>query len=130
MAKGKRTGKAYASGYSAYKNSNRLVKNKTAKLEKLLKENPNNKELEVALKNVRRRRNTPKTPYWSSSMIRIATVVKKFTGVFDRNYFSTDPDLFHAAICKINKNKIEGGTKIASPKGSMFSIGERIGWKF
>lgn len=130
MAKSKRTGKSYASGYTAYKNSSRLVKNRTAKLEKLFKQNPNNKQLEQALKDVRRRRKTPGTPYWRPSMVRIAKIVKQFTGVFDRNYFSTDPDLFHAAICKTNKNKLESGTKIVNPRGSMFSIGERIGWKF
>lgn len=129
MAKNKRGGKASVSGYQRYKSSNSETTNRLRKLNKLVKEQPNNEQLPLAIKNVRHRRFTPKTPYWSHSMIALAKVVKDFTGKFNKNYFSTDPDLFSAAIRTRNENKFK---EFEAPKikGSMFTIGERIGWKF
>lgn len=129
MAKSKRGGKSYASGYANYKNADKEVRNRTARLTKLAIENPNNKELELAIKNVRHRRHVPKTPFWSHSMRDLAKVVKIFTGKFSKHYFSTDPDLYNAALRTRNENKFKN-FEVPKIKGSMFSIGERLGWKF
>jgi hypothetical protein len=127
MAKSKRTGKAHSSGYTRYKSANKEVTNRVARLTKLAKENPNNEQLALAIKNVAHRRNTPNTPFWSPTMIQIAKLVKHFTGKFDKNYFSTDPMLYAAATKVRNPNKFL--TEIKSPPGSMFSIKERAVWK-
>ena len=128
MARSKRSGKAHASGYTNYKNSGREAKNRVAKLTKLFLKNPNNLQLEAAIKNVTHRRKVPVSPAWSASKIRVAKIVKEFTGVFDKDYFSTDVELYSAAIHKRKASKFLN-LPIAS-KRSMFSIGERLGWKF
>jgi hypothetical protein len=126
MAKSKRGGKSYVSGYSRYKTANKESSNRIARLTKLAKENPNNAQLPLAIKNVAHRRNTPKTPYWSASMIRTAKLVKQFMGKFDKNFFSSDPMLFAAATRVRNEKKF---VEIKAPTGSMFSIKERAVWK-
>lgn len=129
MAKSKRGGKSYASGYANYKSAGKESKNRVARLTKLALENPNNTQLELAIKNVGHRRHVPKSPFWSASKRAVAIVVKAFTGKFSKDYFSTDPDLFSAATRVRNENKFASYTQ-PKIKGSMFSIGERLGWKF
>lgn len=129
MAKGKRVGKAHSAGYARYKSSGCEATNRKRKLEKTAREQPNNEQIPLAIKNIHHRRGTPVTPFWSSSMIRMAKVIKEFTGVFNKNYFSTDPDLYNAAVHSRNVNKFTQ-YKMRTVKGSMYSIGERIGWKF
>jgi hypothetical protein len=128
MAKSKRGGKSHESGYARYKTANKETINRVAKLTKLAKLWPNNEQIAVAIKNVRHRRNTPISPFWHPSTIKIARIIKQFTGKFDKGIFATDPDTYNAAIRVRNPNKFL--TSIPNPKGSMFSIGERLGWKF
>lgn len=128
MAKSKRTGKSHASGYTRYKTGNKESSNRIARLTKLAKENPNNEQLPLAIKNVAHRRNTPKAPYWSPSMIRIAKVVKQFTGKFDKNYFATDPDLYSSAL-RARHEKSFAQYKQPVATRSMFALKERAVWK-
>ena len=129
MAKGKRVGKAHAAGYARYKSSGSEATNRKRRLTKLALKQPNNEQIPLAIKNIRHRRNTPVTPYWSHSMINIAKVVKAFTGKFDKNYFSTDLET-HVAATKVRDSNKFSQFKVPSSKGSMYSIGERTGWKF
>lgn len=129
MARSKRAGKAHSGGYTRYKTANKETINRIARLTKLAKENPNNEQIPLAIKNVVHRRKTPATPYWKSSTIRIARIFKQFTGKFDKNYFSTDVELFNAALRAKDENKFKN-SKVLNPKGSMFSMGARLGWKF
>ena len=127
MAKSKRSGKAHVSGYARYKTGGTEGVNRLKKLTKLAAEHPNNEQIPLAIKNIRHRRFTPKSPHWSPTMIRTAAMIKRFTGKFDKNIFSVDPMLFAAAIRTRDENKFIGlDTK--PPKHSMFSIKERTGW--
>lgn len=128
MAKSKRTGKAHTGGYARYKTTNKETINRVTHLTKLSKLFPANEQIKTAIKNVVHRRKTPVSPFWHSSTIRMAQLMKHFTGKFSKGVFATDPDTYNAAIRTRNPNKFL--TKIPSPKGSMFSLGERIGWKF
>lgn len=129
MAKGKRTGKAHSSGYARYASSGTEKANRIKKLARALDRNPENAQIELALKNVSHRRHKPKTPQWSHSSIRIAKTIKQFTGKFDKNVLSADPVVFAAAIRARNENKFKQ-LKIEKPKGSMFSLQERAAtWK-
>ena len=87
--------------YSRYKANRTWEKNRIAKLQRTLKQQPNNEQVQEALKKgpVYRRR-TPTTSQWSSSWIRAAKVVKQFTGVFDRNYMSANQDAAFTARLK------------------------------
>jgi hypothetical protein len=128
MARSKRAGKAHVSSYARYKTGNTEAINRLRKLNLLVKQQPNNTQLPIAVKNIHHRRHTPKTPYWSSSMIRVAKLIKHFTGKFDKNMFSSDPIVFAAATRTRNDNKFKGlNTK--NPTGSMFSMKERAVWK-
>lgn len=129
MAKSKRSGKAHVSGYARYKNSNAESNNRVRKLTKLVQKHPNNLQLALAIKNIAHRRKVPKAPQWSKSAIRLAKIVKEFTGKFDRGIFNPNPDVFNAANKSRDENKFKQ-LKITPVKGSMFSIGERLGWKF
>lgn len=128
MAKSKRAGKAHTSGYARYASGKLETSNRIRKLTKLAKENPNNEQLPLAIKNVAHRRHVPKTPFWSSSMRRVAQLVKVYTGKFDKNVFNADPVVFAAAIRARNENWFPiKDTKSSDSK--MFSLKERAVWK-
>jgi hypothetical protein len=91
--------------YVKYKTANKQATNRRIKLEKLIKENPNNEQLVLALKDIKYRRGTPKTHVWDKNMIATASLFKKVTGKFDKLYFSTDPKVSHAAALSRNPNK-------------------------
>jgi hypothetical protein len=129
MARSKRGGKSHVSGYLHYKTGNREVLNRKARLTKLAAESPNNLQLVTALANVVHRRNKPKAPFWSHSMIRTATVMKQFTGKFDKGIFATDPEVVSAARRARNENKFKH-FKAPTLARNGFSIGERTGWTF
>lgn len=86
--------------YSAlYKSSNRWKSNRERKLQKLLKEQPNNKQIELALKDVRYRRKTPGVNgSWSKTNIQIAKLFKLFTGKASHDLFSSNDKVQQAAI--------------------------------
>lgn len=111
--------------YTKYKTSNKQAANRKRKLERLLKEQPNNEQIATALSSVGYRRYTPKTEHWKHSMIAIANRVKRFTGKFDKNIFSADPVLQSAAAKTRNEN-IFSQYKMPENKGSMFSIRARL----
>jgi len=67
---------AYA---TLYKSSKREESNRKRRLEKLLRENPNNaKQLELAIKNIRHRRKTPVNPTWTATKRKNAILCKEF----------------------------------------------------
>ena len=129
MAKSKRTGKAHASNYARYKTANTEKTNRLKKLTRTLKEQPNNSQVPLAIKNITHRRKIPVTPLWSHSMVSTAKVVKDFTGKFDKNIFSKDPLIFAAATRTRKESWFNTPSKITMPSGSMFAIKERAVWK-
>lgn len=125
-----------AEGYFAkYKSGNLYAKNRKAKLERQLLLQPGNaKQIELALKNVTSyRRKTPTSPVWSHQMIATASMLKEFTGKFDKLAFAADDKTSAPALklrndnlfTRSGKNGTRVSTVVATPKGSMFSIKAR-----
>lgn len=78
-------------GYaSQYKASRTWEANRKRKLERTLKEQPANEQVRLALTNINYRRQTPKAPFWSHSMINQAKLFKEFSGSVNVNMFSAD----------------------------------------
>ncbi len=86
----KQNGTGKAAQASSYKLQKRQESNRKLKLERALKRNPNNKQIEAALKDIRYRRKTPKTQVWSHTTIEIAKLFKLFKGVVHKEIFHTD----------------------------------------
>ena len=61
MAKGKKSSKSNQEHYKSY----RYEENQVKRLEKLAKEQPNNEQIKVALKNIHYRRRKPVAPKWT-----------------------------------------------------------------
>lgn len=68
---------------STTKKTDNADKNREARLLRTLKSQPNNKQVEAALKTTRNRRQTPKNPEWTSSLRAIAKLWKEIEGRFD-----------------------------------------------
>lgn len=98
MAKGKVTSKHQQDLYKAYQANKRCETNRKRKLEKRLKDNPNDTCVINALKNIKYRRRTPKAPHWSHTSKAWAGTKKAFA---------------------------ENAVKMDHPK-NMFSIKERL----
>lgn len=126
-----KTSKGQEGYYASYKASNKQAKNRKIKLERQLKKQPNNEQVALALKNIMYRRKTPKTPFWSHSMINQAKLIKEFTGYFNPNIFNSNAKIAAEALNSLpTKNKdFKQNTSSAQYK-HMFSIGARVGWTF
>ena len=86
--------------YSAlYKSSTRWATNRKIKLTRVLKQQPNNKQIKDALANIKYRRHTPNTKtVWSHGNIRLAKLFKEFTGRASVDLFSSNPKVQAAAL--------------------------------
>lgn len=74
----------------ATKGTKRFPENRKRRLERTLKEQPNNEQAKLALtEHPSWLRKKPTTPYWSHSMIREAKIIKEFTGKMDLTIFSS-----------------------------------------
>lgn len=96
-----KTSKGQEGYYASYKSSGKHAKNRKAKLERLLKQQPNNEQLQNALKDIHYRRKTPNTSMWSHSQIRKAKLFKEFCGNFDYNIFSSNQKVAIEAMIKL-----------------------------
>lgn len=75
----KKTSKSDEAYHTRYKQQNVFATNRKRKLERLIKEQPNNLQLPLALKNVgHQRRDTPKKETWSATAIRQIMLEKLF----------------------------------------------------
>jgi hypothetical protein len=86
--------------YSAlYKSSTRWATNRKIKLQRVLKQQPNNKQVKDALANIKYRRRTPTSKtVWSHGNIRLAKLFKEFTGRASVDLFSSNPKVQSAAL--------------------------------
>lgn len=64
--------------YAKYKTSNRFTTNRARKLAKLIKLQPNNEQLPMALKDMRKARSAPLVPKWSHTAISDAKMFADF----------------------------------------------------
>lgn len=113
-----------AENYSAqYKASKKWESNRKRKLERTLKEQPNNQQVKDALKSMVYRRKTPNIREWSASWIRTAKLFKLFTGKFDREIMSSNDKVASEAMRLSRKER-----PVTMPLGkskSFFSLYER-----
>lgn len=119
-----KSGGASKTGQAAtYKTMKRWETNRKRRLENLLLKNPENKEVELALKNIRYRRKTPTTPFWSSTRRRVAGLFKLYTGRVNMDIFSNNEKVAGPALMVAGPY-----SKMRYPnvqEKTMFSIGVR-----
>lgn len=109
---------------SSYKNSKRWESNRKRKLLRALKQHPNNTQIEEALKNIKYRRKTPTTRFWSPSRVRIAALFKLFNGKVNPEMFSTNEKLATAAL--LARSNVQFKKTPGFNENTMFSIGARL----
>lgn len=116
-----------------YKTERRWESNRRRKLERALKDNPNNAEaITLALKNINYRRKTPKTSFWSKTNIAIAKVYKEFTGKVNMDMFSSNEKVSLPALTTPGPYS-EKVTKPGNFVSDMFQLRNRVNgfsWNF
>lgn len=94
----KSAGKSKVNHYATYKSSKRWETNRTKRLERTIRNQPNNLQAQAALKaGFVYRRKTPTTSVWSASWVRIAKLYKEFTGTFNPALMSANRDAVFTA---------------------------------
>lgn len=76
MAAGKRSKSSEA--YSARYKTSGFATNRKKKLERILKQQPNNEQVKMALKDIHYRRQAPKTRVWSASAKRVTNLISNW----------------------------------------------------
>lgn len=129
-----KTSKSNEGYFAKYKSTNKEASNRKLKLERQLKLQPGNEaQILLAIKNIHHRRKTPVTPVWTHQMIALASMMKSFTGKFDKQAFSPDDKVSAPALkVRVESKFVRSGKKgvlvsrlPANPKESMFSLGAR-----
>lgn len=119
--------------YSQYKSAKTWEKNRIKRLERAFKEQPNNKQIENALKGgLVYRRKTPKTRMWSKTWIRIAGLFKLFEGRFDPRIMSSNDKVSREALQQQSKTSVELSKvkkQQSTSSNDFFSIATRLASK-
>lgn len=123
-----KTSKGQENYYARYKAQNTWMKNRKLRLEKILAKNPDNEQVQEALKNLKYRRKKPTTPVWTSSKRKIAQILKEFTGNFDPEILSSNPIQAGNALQRLKSNSpdIPKNVKQSVQAQHMFSIQARM----
>jgi hypothetical protein len=99
----------------------RTQANRKRRLQRTLKAQPNNVQVQNALLEVGSKRKAPTNPQWSHSAIRLAKLFKEFTGRAPKELFSSNPKVAQAAMTVPSTKEF-----VNLPKGKVdFSIGAR-----
>ncbi len=109
---------------SNYKNSKRWESNRKRKLLRALKRSPNNLQIEEALKNIKYRRKTPTTKFWSPSRVRIAGLFKLFGNRVNVDIFSNNEKLANSAL--LARSNVEVKKHPGFSEHTMFTIAARL----
>lgn len=118
-----KTSKSREGYYSAYKASSRWKTNRERKLLKLLKEQPNNKDIPEALANIKYRRRKPTSRMWSKTTKRLAQMFKEITGSCPHAVFSSNPKIAEPALAALRRNF----DPKSLPQGKVsFKLGDRV----
>lgn len=123
-----KTSKSNEAYFARYKQSNLYAAHRKARLEKLIKLQPNNLQLPLALKNVANyRRKASNTPAWSHQQIATAKLFKYFVGKFDKLMFSQKDEDASAARKTRNENlfPVEKKSHANKKRISEFSLAAR-----
>lgn len=76
----------------------RTQANRKRRLERTLKAQPNNKQVQLALLDTGTKRKAPNSPQWSHTAIRLAKLFKEFSGRAPKELFSNNPKVQQAAM--------------------------------
>lgn len=106
------------------KNQDNAEANRMARLLRTQKSQPNNLQVQAALKTTRMHRKTPTNPVWSSTWRRIAGLYKLFGGRFETGLMSSNVEAQRAASAKPSVYALI--TKAPQYPNDAFSIGARI----
>ena len=98
MAKGKTSSKSDQNYWAKYKSSEIWKINRLRKLTRALKRSPGNKQILLAMKNIKYRRKTPKEPFWTSNKILTAKLFKQFTGQVNKDIFNSNEKIQAEAL--------------------------------
>ena len=99
----------------------RTQANRKRRLQRTLKAQPNNVQVQNALLEVGSKRKAPASPQWSHSAIRLAKLFKEFTGRAPKELCSSNPKVAQAAMTVPSTKEF-----VNLPKGKVdFSIGAR-----
>lgn len=99
----------------------RTQANRKRRLQRTLKAQPNNQQVQNALLEVGRQRKAPVTPQWSHTAIRLAKLFKEFSGRAPKELFSSNPKVQQAAMTMPSTKQFVG-----LPQAKVdFSIGAR-----
>lgn len=99
----------------------RTQANRKRRLERTLRAQPNNKQVQNALLEVGTKRKAPTSPQWSHTAIRLAKLFKEFTGRAPKELFSSNPKVQQAAMSVPNTRVF-----VNLPQGKVdFSIAAR-----
>lgn len=98
-----KTSKSQEAYYARYK-STTFALNRKRKLERVVKEQPNNEQAKMALKDIHYRRKTPNTSMWSHSDIALAKIFKEFTGHFNPGIISSNAKVSVEAMQSLASN--------------------------
>lgn len=100
-----KTSKSNEAYFARYKAGNLYAAHRKARLVRAAKQQPNNKQIPLAIKALANyRRATPKVATWSHTDIATAKLYKVFVGKFSRNLFSQKIDESEAARRVRNSN--------------------------
>lgn len=109
------------------KSNSTTENNRIRRLLRVAKQQPNNKQVEEALKTTRMPRKASNNRVWAHSWRKTAQVVKEFCGFFDKDMMSTNPVVANAALSK----RKEVTNKPKNPDGKVsFSLGARAHDKY
>jgi hypothetical protein len=99
----------------------RTQANRKRRLQQLLKQQPNNKQIQNALLENGATRKKPTTPQWSHGNIRLAKLFKYFRGSASKELFSSNPKVQQAALSMPSTKQF-----LNLPQGKVdFSLGAR-----
>ena len=121
-----KTSKSQTAYYARYKTSRTWEVNRKRRLERTLKEQPNNEQVKQALKNMVYRRRTPTNRVWSASWIRVAKILKEFTGRCDPGILSSNVETARLAMQRPGTVNADTYTPMGNPFKSMFSLEARL----
>ena len=110
------------------KKTDNAESNRLARLLRTQKKQPNNKQIDAALKTTRMHRKTPTNPVWSATWRRTAQLMKQMTGRFDPGCLSSNPEIARNAMSKPGPGTL--AYKPLSMPSNPFSLAKRTKDKY
>lgn len=123
-----KTSKTAENRFAQYKANKTWEKNRTARLNRTIKNQPNNEQAKAALKGMVYRRKTPGPNVWSASEKALAKLYKSFTGYFDRAILSKDPKVSQPALQRPSVKTVPKVPEKPTPSygNSFFALAARL----